>query len=41
MSPQLTCRLRRCSYFPRVSGDEPVMAMLYPNEVAFSPRERG
>ena len=41
MSPQLTRRPFQSLGFPRVSGDEPWLTLLFNFTVMFSPRERG
>ena len=41
MSPPADTRVAYARGFPRVSGDEPLDALLRANPAAFSPRERG
>ena len=41
MSPTLGRLAQSAQRFPRVSGDEPYLAMAAVLESAFSPRERG
>ena len=41
MSPVWETSLAKHIGFPRVSGDEPSCAEIWPWAIAFSPRERG
>ena len=41
MSPHSLIRVRLCSGFPRVSGDEPLAEVTAGKKISFSPRERG
>ena len=41
MSPSLSCSQRSTKGFPRVSGDEPALAIERLDEAVFSPREWG
>ena len=41
MSRAVASSMVRSAGFPRVSGDEPALLSVYPNQIVFSPRERG
>ena len=41
MSRSFACDLTTMQRFPRVSGDEPSLALSASRVIAFSPRERG
>ena len=41
MSPSLVTQRLKALGFPRVSGDEPVIATIPSSGMVFSPRERG